>query len=133
MAEAPNSAGAGPRVVLVGHCGPDSYALRSAVARFVPGAEVVFAHHARALDEELSRADLLLINRTLDGDYDDAGGIELIHRLRARGAAKPRLMLVSNYSEAQAQAEMAGAAPGFGKREMNAESTRERLRAALGM
>src|SRR4051812_17225075 len=91
-----------PRIALVGHCGPDSYALRSAVGRFVPGSEVVFAHHQQALEEELTRADLLLINRTLDGDYEDAGGIELIRRIRQSGA-KPRLMLVSNYAEAQAQ------------------------------
>jgi hypothetical protein len=125
------------RIALVGHCGPDAYALRSAVSRFVPGAEVVFSYHDESLGKELRAADLLLINRTLDGDFSDAGGIELIQRLKGTitngNAPTPRLMLISNYAEAQSEAEMAGALPGFGKAAMNAESSRIRLRAALGL
>lgn len=122
------------RIALVGHCGPDSYVLRSAVSRFVPGGEVVFAADESALKEELGKADLLLINRTLGGDFDVESGIELIRRL-AGGAAGPvpRMMLVSNYAEAQSEAEGAGALKGFGKREINTEETRAKVRAALGL
>lgn len=119
------------RIALVGHCGPDSYALRSAVGRFVPEADVVFARDEATLEAEVQRADLLLVNRHLDGEFGEPSGIHLIQRLH--GAGRARTMLVSNFSEAQAKAEAAGAAPGFGKREMNAEATREKLRGALGL
>jgi hypothetical protein len=122
------------RIALVGHCGPDSYVLRSAVGRFVPGAEIVFAADESSLKDELGKADLLLINRTLGGDFDVESGIELIRRLAGgAGDPVPRMMLVSNYAEAQSEAEDAGALKGFGKREMNAEETRAKVRAALGL
>jgi hypothetical protein len=41
-------------------------------------------------------------------------------------------MLVSNYADAQQQAETAGALPGFGKSSLRTPETRERLRAVLG-
>jgi two-component system chemotaxis response regulator CheY len=123
------------RIALVGHCGPDSYALRSAVSRFIPESEVVFAHDEDSLEAEATggRADLLLINRVLDGDYAEGSGVALVARLQAADPARPRLMLISNYPEAQQQAEAAGALPGFGKRDMYAESTRTKLRHALGL
>ncbi|MEX2219906.1 MAG: hypothetical protein WD749_14235 [Phycisphaerales bacterium] len=131
MAEATDRAA---RIALVGHCGPDSYALRSAISGFVPGAEVVFAHDDDALAAEVARADLLLINRTLDGSFSDAGGIELVRRLHAAGVrARPPLMLVSNFADAQREAEAAGALPGFGKKEMYSQTTRARVRGALGL
>jgi hypothetical protein len=42
-------------------------------------------------------------------------------------------MLVSNLPEAQAAASDLGAAPGFGKRDLYADQTRQRLKAALGL
>jgi hypothetical protein len=121
------------RIALVGHCVPDSYALRSAIRRFIPEAEVVFARNDAALDAEVPRADLLLVNRILDGDFRDPAGIALIQRLHEAVPGRPRLMLVSNHADAQSRAEAAGAAPGFGKSSMHAEGTRERLRRALGL
>src|SRR6267142_2034982 len=96
------------RIVLVGHCGPDSYALRSAVSRMAPGAAVVFAGDDAALEKELSGADLLLVNRMLDGDYALASGVDLIRSLAAQKDRRPALMLVSNFAESQAEAEAAG-------------------------
>jgi two-component system chemotaxis response regulator CheY len=122
------------RIALVGHCGPDSYALRSAMGSAVPGSEVVFASDEEALAAELARADLLLVNRTLDGEFRAGSGLELIRLLRTTyPQARVRIMLVSNYPDAQAEAEAAGALPGFGKREMYAAGTRARVRAALGL
>jgi|ERR1043165_8653173 hypothetical protein len=125
--------GARKRVVLVGHCGPDGYALRSAVARFAPEAEVVFVRDEAELAQELGKADLLLINRELDGDFSEPSGIVLVEELHSENPQRPRLMLVSNFAEAQREAEAVGALPGFGKREMNAEATRGKLRGALGL
>jgi hypothetical protein len=42
-------------------------------------------------------------------------------------------MLVSNYAEAQAAALAAGAAPGFGKREIGTPKVKELLRSALSL
>src|SRR5690349_20866678 len=103
-----------PRILLVGHCTPDAYAIRSALGNMVPEAKVEFAGGEAALDEELGKAGLLLVNRELDGDYTADDGISLIGRLapKARGTT---FMLVSNLPDAQAAAVKAGAAPGFGK------------------
>jgi hypothetical protein len=121
----------GKRIVLVGHCGPDSYALRSALSRMIPAAAAVCAGDDRALERELPTADLLLVNRLLDGDYREESGIALIRRLAAAGT-RPALMLISNVPEAQAQAVEAGALLGFGKRDLYSEETAAKLRAAVG-
>jgi hypothetical protein len=116
-------------ILLVGHCGPDSWALRSAVGRAVPGAAVEFVHDRQGLDARLPAAELALVNRVLDGGFDGACGVDLIATLAPRSRA--RFMLISNYPEAQAAAVGVGALPGFGKAEMNTPAARERLAAAL--
>ena len=124
---------AGPRIILVGHCGPDAYALRSAVSRMADGASVQFAADEQALQAEIPRADLLLINRLLDGDYARSTGLELIRDIAASDTPdKPAMMLISNFADAQADAVSAGASPGFGKKDMYSEETRKRVLAALG-
>lgn len=118
------------RIALVGHCGPDSYALRSAVGRVIPGADLVFVNEEQGLAAEAARSDLLLINRALDGAFAEHNGVEMIRRLAGN---RPALMLISNYPEAQAEAVAAGAAAGFGKKEMNGPRAAELLRAALAV
>ena len=119
------------QIVLVGHCGPDSYALRNAVSRYVPGASVEFAPDETALQRALPTATLLLVNRVLDGDYALESGIDLIRGLT--GAARPKAMLISNYTDAQKEAVDAGALPGFGKRDMNSEEARQKVLEAVGL
>lgn len=126
------------RVLLVGHCGPDSYALRGAVGSLAPGAAITMVNTAGELTSAIAAgADLLLVNRVLDGRFDARDGVELIRSLAARrGAdapASPTMMLISNFADAQGRAVEAGAAPGFGKRDIYADSTRAMLRAALGL
>jgi len=116
----------GRTVALVGHCGPDVFALRSALRSALPGAEIVTVRDETTLGR--AEADLLLVNRVLDGRFDDESGLKLIERLAGGG---PALMLVSNFPEAQAAAADAGASPGFGKKELYSDATRDRLRAAL--
>jgi two-component system chemotaxis response regulator CheY len=120
------------RIALVGHCGPDSYALRAAISGIVPNSQVVFAPDDATLAAELPNTQLLLINRRLDGDYAACSGVELIRSLAA-SPQRPALMLISNYPEAQQQAVAAGALPGFGKRALYADETRRRVLAALGL
>lgn len=121
-----------PVVVLVGHCGPDSFMLRNVVMRALGDVRVETADDAGTLDALMHEADLLLINRVLGGSLGETG-VELIRRCRAQlGDGGPRMMLVSNYADAQAEAEEAGAVPGFGKSDAYAEETARRLRAAIG-
>jgi two-component system, chemotaxis family, chemotaxis protein CheY len=119
------------KIVLVGHCRPDAYALKAALGGRVEGVQFEMVGNQRSLDASIASASLLLVNRVLDGDFDAAGGIDLIKAVRARGDGPPA-MLISDLADAQAAAEQAGAAPGFGKRAMYTEETQRRVRAALG-
>lgn len=120
------------RIVLVGHCGPDAFAIRNAMQSFAPGAIVESVSEEEGAHRAALSSDLLIVNRLLDGEFASPSGVELIRDIALRGVAA-RLMLVSNYRDAQADAETAGAVPGFGKRDLFSESTRTRVREALGL
>jgi two-component system chemotaxis response regulator CheY len=120
------------RVILVGHCSPDSSYLSIAVKSVLPDASVERVNNDAALQPALEKgADLLLVNRVLDGDFADSDGIGLVKRLTS-SHPNTKVMLVSNYPDAQARAVAAGALPGFGKSELNAPRTHEILASALG-
>lgn len=119
------------KVALVGHCGPDSSYLRMAVKSALKDAEILMADD----DAELQRvvqdgAELLLLNREMPYDFTDREGVPLIRRLKANHP-NLKLMLVSNYPDAQREAVEAGALPGFGKREIGSKRVMELLREAL--
>ncbi len=119
------------RVALVGHCGPDSSYLRMTIAKAGKDLQVVSADD----DGELKRVlddgvDLLLLNRQLDFGFDDHEGVDVIRKLRPH-YPNVKMMLVSNYPEAQAAAVAEGALPGFGKREVNSPRVAELIRDAL--
>lgn len=119
------------RVALIGHCGPDSSYLRLTVSRAAKDTRVVMVDD----DGELNRliadgVDLLLFNRVLDYGFDESEGVAVIRKLR-KTHPNLRMMLVSNYPEAQAEAVAAGALPGFGKREMGSPHVMELIRGAL--
>lgn len=116
-------------VLLVGHCGPDAYMLRSAVRSIAPEAEIHMIDDESRLPDLLGSADLVLVNRVLDGRFASDDGVGLIASLSSDAPA--RFMLVSNYPDAQSRAEAAGALPGFGKSDMRSEQTRSRIVAAL--
>ena len=118
-------------VILVGHCMPDKFMLKSAVKRLVPGADIVTVNDAGKLAEHASSQSVLLVNRVLDGQFDTRSGIELIETLAAADDP-PVAILISNHEDAQAQAVAAGARPGFGKSDLYAGTTAEILRDAVG-
>jgi two-component system chemotaxis response regulator CheY len=119
------------KVALVGHCGADSSYLRLAVARAEPGVQIIGADDDAELKNVLDQgADLILFNRQLDFGFDETEGTALIEKL-CRFYPKTRMMLVSNYPEAQAQAVAAGALPGFGKREIGSPRVTQLLKDAL--
>ena len=119
------------KIALVGHCGPDSSYLRMAVGNAIKGAKVLMIDD----DEDLTRAvndgvDLLLFNRVLEFGFSADLGVDLIKRFRQ---AHPdlKMMLVSNYADAQTAAVAAGALPGFGKREIGTPKVTDMLRRSL--
>ncbi len=118
-------------VLDVGQCQMDHGALR----RLIEGkfaAEVAQAHSAeQALAQLRSRQfDLVLVNRKLDAD--DSDGLEIIKQIKADPELSGvNVMLVTNYSEHQEQAVAVGAVPGFGKSELTAPATLERLKPFL--
>lgn len=118
-------------VLLVGHCGFDAPRLRKAVEGVAGGAVTVDEATTADQVRQAGSDTLLLINRQLGYGFGTSSGLDLIRELAAK-TEPPATMLVSNYADAQQQAEEAGALPGFGKAALNNPQTLERLRDALG-
>lgn len=117
-------------IVLVGHCGPDMFMLKTAVGRALPEATIVSVNDVDALGEYRTAEALLLVNRELDGRFRSPSGIDLITEI-AQQTDGPVTMLISNFADAQAQAVAAGAKPGFGKSQLYDESTTDILSGAM--
>ena len=120
-----------PLFLAVGHCGPDSWMLRTAVQRVVPDAAVEPVDRESDLDARLDAARerpvVLLVNRKLDGDFTAEDGIDLI---AGRREGTHVALLVTNLADAMAEAEAVGALPGFGKSGLHDEGTSNVLRRA---
>ena len=122
------------KVLLVGHCGPDSAYLRQSVRKAATDVEIVSADDGRELTKALETGaiDLVLFNRELGYGYEPDTGVEAIRALRPTHP-ELKMMLVSNYDDVQRAAEAAGAQPGFGKKELGTPRVAELLRDALGV
>ena len=119
------------KIALVGHCGPDSSYLKVTIAKAVKGTAILAADDDSELAAVLGeKVDLILFNRELGYGFTEPEGVKLIQALHA-GHPHLKMMLVSNYPDAQAAAEAAGALPGFGKREVGSKRVTELLRDAL--
>ena len=121
-----------PKIIaLVGHCGPDNSYLRMVISSADQDAEVLSADDEAELNHLLQGpVDLVLLNRELGWGFNDMMGVDLIRHLRPQHP-QLKMMLVSNYPEAQADAVEAGAVPGFGKREIGSRRVIQLLRDAL--
>lgn len=117
-------------IALVGHCTPDAFALKSAIAGFFPGASVDTIGSRADFEQRIGDFRVHLVNRVLDGDFPDTSGIELI---REHAGSHPGLMLISNFPESLQEASEAGGLHGFGKRDMRGESAREAINNALSL
>jgi two-component system, chemotaxis family, chemotaxis protein CheY len=118
-------------VVLIGHCSADSSYLRIAVNSADRSARTVAADDDATLQRLIADgADLLLINRVLECGFAGEDGAALIRRLRQDNPGL-KMMLISNYPDAQAAAIAAGALPGFGKRELGGPRVGQLLHDAL--
>ncbi len=119
------------RILSVGQCGFDhsqiSRYLRSTFGAEVQSAESV-TEAFRALRSE--PFDLVLVNRVFDGD--GTRGADLIRAVKSDAAlAAVPVMLVSDYPDAQADAEALGAVPGFGKSALYTERAARCVAAVL--
>lgn len=120
------------RVLDIGNCSMDHGAIRGMLEKQF-GAEVVQCHGPDDSLDTLRHGqfDLVLVNRKLDQDYSD--GMDIIQTLKADPQLAPiPVMLVTNYQEYQEQAVAAGALPGFGKKQLYAEETQQRLADVFG-
>ena len=120
------------RVALVGHCGFDSGGLTRAVEGALGDVEVLRINSQGELEAQRANLHLLLVNRQLDGRFAATGGVELMKALRQAGFDGP-MLLVSNFEDAQASAEAAGASPGFGKHDLGSPVAKTRIRVAVGL
>lgn len=119
------------KIALVGHCGPDSFMLRSAVKYAAKDAEVLMINDDNQLAHQLSTGlSLLLVNRMMDGNFEVREGVELIRRLHITYPQLP-LMLISNYPESQQAAVEAGGRLGFGKSEIGSAKMKDALAGVL--
>jgi CheY-like chemotaxis protein len=104
-----------------------------AVKSALEGAALISADETSELEQALKQGvDLVLFNRELDYGFEPATGVEMIRVLKQR-YPQVRMMLISNYPDAQAAALAAGAVQGFGKREIGSPRVRQLLRDAAGV
>jgi hypothetical protein len=104
------------KVLLVGHCGPDTSYLKLAVKHADPSLQILAADDAGELSGALAEGvDLILFNRELDYGFDERQGVDLIRKVKT---AYPAVLA-------------AGAAPGFGKRDIGSPKVSQAIRDAL--
>jgi ActR/RegA family two-component response regulator len=102
-----------------------------AVSSAARGVQVLAADTEEELRQVMAEGvDLVLLNRLLDFGFAEQEGVKLVERLRETHPGL-KMMLVSNFQEAQAAAVAAGALPGFGKREIGSARVKEVIREAL--
>jgi len=107
-----------PRILSVGQCSFDHGSINRHLGQTY-GAEVARADtKGQALATlRAGEFDLVLVNRVLDAD--GSSGLDLIRAIKADPTlAGLPVMLVSNYEDAQVEAQSLGALPGFGKTDL---------------
>jgi DNA-binding NarL/FixJ family response regulator len=119
------------RIVLVGHCGVDAPRLEREIKRVISDAQIVRC----ANDESFATAceeggDLFVFNREMPYGFESDQGLEMMRELHDR-QPDARMMLISDYDDAQSQARQLGAVDGFGKADLGTEKVEQRLREAL--
>jgi len=116
-------------VVLVGHCGVDGPRLQRELTASISGVAVTRVNSAADLQRSCQQgADLMLVNREPVG-FDEEG-LDIVRQVLAN-CPETKVMLVSDYDDAQDAAVRAGAMRGFGKSLMGTPELGETVRQAL--
>ena len=119
-------------VVLVGHCSPDAFMLKSMVGRVLPEATLHTVNDQASLDAVREDGAVWLVNRILDGLFDAGeSGLDLIEA-RVKSVPGARVLLISDLAPHQETAESLGARPGFGKKGLYESESAHRLQSAAG-
>ncbi len=118
------------RIVLVGHCGVDGPRIKTQVESIIGGAQVSMANDPAELERAAEGADLLMFNRELGVGFNDTEGVEAMKELRKKHP-DVKMMLISDYPDAQAQAQAAGAVKGFGKADLGSPKVETAVKNAL--
>jgi two-component system chemotaxis response regulator CheY len=120
------------RILNVGQC---AYDHANMVRQFSSNLHATLTA-AETFDDALAelrsrRYDLVLVNRVTDAD--GAPGVDLIRTLKSDPALSSiPVMLVSDFTEAQAEAVALGALPGFGKSDLRGRAVPLIVASALG-
>lgn len=115
------------QILVVGHCLPDTFMLKSKMQQLFPDVNVDSCNSHADLKNKINSSTLLLVNRVLDGAFTNDAGIALIADL-AKADEAPKQMLISNFEESQEEAIVQGAIMGFGKAEMGSSETEDKLK-----
>ncbi|MBA2113375.1 response regulator [Bremerella alba] len=122
-----------PKQVLdVGNCGYDHSSLKNLIERNFD-AKVLQSHGPTDTLKMLREQSfaLVVINRKLDRDHSD--GMDILKDMKADEQLQDiPVLLLSNFEDAQANAQEVGAVPGFGKRDLGKETTLKKLQPYLG-
>jgi len=116
-------------ILLVGHCNVDGPRLQKVLGHEFKQARIERINSQADLERAVSAgADLLLINREPVGFAIE--GMQIIRDLQQM-RPQAKVMLISDFPEAQAQALLAGALQGFGKSQLGTQAIKELVAAAL--
>ena len=117
------------RILLVGHCNVDGPRLQKVLGHDFKHASLQRINSQADLEQAISDgADLLLVNREPVGF--EIEGLEIIRDVR-QSHPQAKVMLISDFPDAQAQALLAGAIPGFGKSQLGTPGVKDLVAAAL--
>lgn len=120
------------KVLLVGHCGPDTLRISMVLEKIGATYEGAFNHIGGIDKLENSNFDLVLPNRVFGSDEN--GGVSFIKAMKENADLKDiPVMLVSAIDEAQKKAIAAGALEGFGKDELEKGSAEAKMKVAMGI
>ena len=119
------------KIALVGHCGIDGPRIQKQISSILDDADVAMANDPDALNEVVDGGvDLLLFNRELGFGFDDEQGVDVMAELR-ESHPDLKMMLISDFPDAQAAAKQVGALPGFGKADLGTSKVEQALKNAL--
>ncbi len=119
-----------PAILVVGNCYPDNFTFDNWFNQHFDVEFLKAANRHQALEVLAESApELVLINRVFDAD--GGCGISLVREIK-ESTPDCRVMLISNFADAQEKAVANGALDGFGKAELNSVTTISKVRAALG-
>src|SRR4051794_6252722 len=119
------------KIALVGHCGVDGPRIEAQLNSIVESADVTMANDPDALARVVDGGvDLLLFNRELGFGFDDEEGVDVMAEVH-REHPEIKLMLISDYADAQKAAQQVGALPGFGKADLGTSKVEKAIKNAL--